>query len=429
MIGRSIGPDLARKGPSFATSIALAQEWSRGLALAGCLAACNVPRAPASSGGVELDGGGEDGGAHCPSALVVANSDYASTNVSILSPAGVVLSESIISSGSATAGLTTALSGDVVVPLASTPRQIVLIDRYPNSVVSWVDPSTAAVVHQLNVGTGFAANPHDYVAISDTKAYVSRYETNPNAGRQPYDGGGDLLIVDPSKADVTGRVPFDSSGAFLPRPDRMLRVGDEVWVSLHRFDADFSDAGDARIAGVSTADDSITWTLDLPGVASCGGLTRTPSGNLVAVSCSGLFDSPNERSAVVLLDASQHPPVEKRRFAIASQLGSPPGTALAFANDVLLLGTTLGDVQAGRNDLAFSVDVESGATEVIADAGTSFVFGDVRCAPNCTDLCFLADAHANVLRVWKVNGSALAARESVPVDPGIGLPPRSIGAL
>ncbi|HSU38151.1 MAG TPA: hypothetical protein VLJ38_01255, partial [Polyangiaceae bacterium] len=75
--------------------------------------ACGVPAPPSSTGGVHVASN-----AGCPGAIaaVSSGSDYASTNVSVLSTAGHLLSESIISSGSAPPGLTTALSGDVVLP-------------------------------------------------------------------------------------------------------------------------------------------------------------------------------------------------------------------------------------------------------------------------------------------------------------------------
>jgi hypothetical protein len=402
----------------------------------GALVACNVSTSPGNAPAPVPDGGaGGDGGpgSTCPSALVVTCNpdDFTSTNIAVLSSTGAPLSQSIISSGSTAPGLSKTLSGDVILPLAPTPGEIVLIDQLPNTAITWVDPSTAAVVHQLNVGTGFASNPHDYLDVSTTKAYVTRYESNSNPGQQAFDGGGDLLIIDPQTATITGRVPFAADGVFLPRPDRMMRVGDEVWVSLQRFDADFMTAGDARIVGVSTADDSIQWSLDLPGVASCGGLARAPSGHVVAISCTGVLGDPDpkQRSAIVLLDATAHPPVEIQRFNAASQLGAPLGFTLAFASEALLVGVALGDLQAPRNDVAYTLDLASGMARVLADAGAAFKFGDVRCAPGCTDLCFLADAGASALRVWKANGSSLEAQPPVPVDPTIGLPPRALGAF
>jgi hypothetical protein len=422
------------------------QGWR--LAFCGALVACNVSEASKATpvhldagggddGGVALavDGGMGDGGGvarTCPSALVVASSDYKSTNISVLSAvSGGLLSESIISSGSAVPGLSAALSGDVILPLATTQGAVVLVDQ-TNAVLTWVDPSTASAVNQLNVGTGFSSNPHDYLELSATKAYVTRYESNMSAGKQPNDGGGDLLIVNPDAATITGRVPFASDGAFLPRPDRMMRVGSDVWVLLDRFDVSgYMTAGDARIVGVSTIDDTIAWTLDLPGVANCTSVAIAPSGQAVALSCTGVLSDadPKLRSAIVLLDATMRPPVEIKRFAAATQLGAPLGFTLAYASETLLVGVALGDTMAGRNDVAYTLDLTAGTVQPLADAGAAFVFGDVRCAPGCTDLCFLADANTNMLRVWKANGSSLDAQSSVPVDPTIGLPPRSLGTF
>jgi hypothetical protein len=84
---------------------------------------------------------------------------------------------------------------------------------------------------------------------------------------------------------------------------------------------------------------------------------------------------------------------------------------------------------AGRNDVAYSVDVASGTPKMILDGGMPFVLGDVRCSPGCSDLCFLTDANANVLRSWKVTGTSLAAPTSLPVDPALGLPPRTLGSI
>src|SRR4030095_12833048 len=124
----------------------------------------------------------------------------------------------------------------------------------------------------------------------------------------------------------------------LPRPDHMLRVGDEVWVSLQRFDADFTTAGDARLVGISTASDAVAWTLDLAGVASCGGLALAPGGDTVALSCSGVLGqgASNERAAIVVVDAKEHR--EVRRFDAAKELGAPLGSTVSFANAGLLVG-------------------------------------------------------------------------------------------
>jgi hypothetical protein len=406
-----------------------------GLCVCVTLSACGA-KAPQGTGGFQLD----PSGSACPAAYAIADSDYTSTNIGALSPTGVVLSASVISSGSAPPGLTTALSGDVVFPFtAPASGKMLLIDRYPNSVLTWVEPSTGAVIRQLPVGTGFAANPHDYLEVAPNKAYVSRYESNPKPGQAPFDAGGDLLIIDPQSNQITGRVELATTpdGAFLPRADHLLLVGDEVWVSLHRFDADFKAAGDARLLGVDKTTDAVTWSLDLPGVASCGGIARSPSGKLVALACSGVtsdLDSaqnpaPMLRSAVVLLDATVQPPVVLQQFDAAAKLGAPIGSTVTFASETLLVSVALGDSTAQRSDVAFTLDTSVGTPEMLLDAGAAFALGDVRCAPGCTDLCFLADAQANALHVWKAASVTLSEQPPVPGDTSIGLPPRAIGAL
>src|SRR5262249_16761171 len=141
--------------------------------------------------------------------------------ISLLSPMGAILSEIFISSGSTSTGLSTPLSGDVVLPFeAPSSGRVVLLDRYPNSVLTWVDAATAMVEGQLSVRTAFASNPQDYLELSAHRAYVSRFETNSKAGAEPNDGGGDLLIVDPQNFSITGRIDLatPSDGDFEPRP-------------------------------------------------------------------------------------------------------------------------------------------------------------------------------------------------------------------
>ncbi len=282
----------------------------------------------------------------------------------------------------------------------------------------------------MPVGTGFASNPYDYLEISPTKAYVTRYETNTKAGAQPNDGGGDVLVIDPQTVSIKGRVPFATEGAFLPRPDRMMHVGSTAWVTLDRFSADFTTAGDARVVGVATATDSIAWTLDLAGVASCGGLAMAPSGKVVALACTGVSSDadPKQRSAIVLLDATVSPPVELKRIPAATQLGQQLDSTIAYASEEMLVGVALGDMPTSKNDVVYSVDVASGTAHVIADSGMAFVLGDVRCAPGCSNLCFVADASQKALRVWKASGTTLTAETSAPVDPSVGYPPRALGS-
>jgi hypothetical protein len=392
---------------------------------------CDLTPVAVPTGGV--DGGSDGGAAHCPRSFVVTDSDYMSTNVSVISTAGDVLSASLLSSASAPPGLATALSGDVVSPLAIPPSgDLVLIDR-GNSAIDWIDPATAAVKAQLSVATGFNADPQDYLEVAAGKAYVTRYDNNPKPGQQAFDAGGDLVILDTTKHTITGRIDLAESddGQLQPRADRMLLVGGQVWISLERLDATFMNAGNARVVGVDPTSDKRTFTLDLPGLQSCGGLAVSPSGKLVALTCSGpLADtSDTSKSGLVILDATKNPPVEAQRYPVATTLGGALGATVAFASETLLVGFAYGDMAKGRNDVAYTLDLGSGTVSKLLDAGMPFTLGDVRCTPGCGDRCALADAQANGVRFWQLTGNALVSGATVNVDPQVGLPPRGLGAL
>jgi hypothetical protein len=408
------------------------------------LGGCSLSPVAPSTGGVDGGGGsvpdgGMDGGGDagpplvCPKALVVTDSDYMSTNVSVLSNTGAVLSGSIISSAATPPGLTAALSGDVVLPLA-TPASgdIVLIDR-GNAAIVWIDPATAKVIKDVSVATGFKSDPQDYLELSATKAYVTRYADNATPGAQPFDTGGDIVILDTTKGTVTGRIDLHDAddGVLWPRPDRMLAIGGEVWVSLERVDANFMLApGDARIAGIDPTKDARTFTLDIPNLAECAGMTLSPSGKVVALACTGpLTDtSSSVQTGIVLLDATKNPPVELQRFPVAVTLGAALGPTLAFASETLLVGFAYGDMSKGRNDIAFTLDVTTGTVTKLADAGMPYALGDVRCTPGCGDMCAMADAQAPGVRFWELTAGALVAKPTVMPDPTVGLPPRNLGA-
>ena len=369
----------------------------------------------------------------CARAITVIDSDYTSTNVSVISPDGKVLSESIVSSGSAPAGISTALSGDVVLPSApQASGRLVLIDR-TNAALTWIDPKSAKVLHQLSVGTGFGSNPHDYLEVSATKAYVTRYETNPTPGKAPFDAGGDVLVVDPTAFSVTASIPLakPDDGVYLPRADRMLSVGGEVWVMLERLDASFAPAGSSRIAGIDTKTDEIAWTLDLPNAENCGGVALSPSRKTAAVSCSGDYNDPTGATgrALILLDATTSPPKEIQRFdAATTKIDAALGPSLAFAGDNLLVGVASGNF-GDKNDIAFALTVDTGDEKPLFDAGNSYVLGGVYCTPGCSARCFLADAQANGVRSFTIGNSGLTAGPTISVDPSIGLPPRELGPL
>jgi hypothetical protein len=425
------------------------------------LVACNVSAPPGSTGGVDFEAGvpgaeggtpGQmdsavmtpvDGGADgasappvaCESGVVIVTSDYKSTNIAVSKLDGTTLSGSFVSSGATKPGLALALSGDVDVPLvAPASGKLLLLDRYGTNVLTWMNVADASVIAQLPVGTGFESNPHDYVEVDATHAFVSRYGTNPNPGQQPFDQGGDLLIVDTATPAITGRIAIpEENPALQPCPDTMTWIGREVVLTLGRWSADFTQIGDGRFIGVSPTANTIDWTVNVTGLQDCGRVAVSPSGKLAAIACSSkentttnLFDP--TKSDIVIYDATQTPPVEVRRLGLGVTLNAGLQPAIAFASEDAIVALTYGG-NATPGDTAFAVSATSATVTPLGTATMPFVFGGLHCAPGCGDVCLLSDAERNKLRRWQFGAGAFTALDDVTVDTVVGLPPRDMGGL
>jgi hypothetical protein len=398
------------------------------------LVGCNVANPPRSTGGVSFDGG-SDGGA-CERGVVIVASDYNSTNIVISSLEGVTQSASFVSSGAVKPGLALALSGDVDVPVVPpASKRVVIIDRYGTNVLTWMNLADASVIAQLPVGTGFDANPHDYVEVDSTRAFVTRYGTNPTPGQQPFDQGGDVLILDATSFTITGRIAMPEEDPSLqPCPDGMTWIGGDVVVNLQRFSVDFSQVGDGRFVGVSPTTNAVDWTVNITGLQNCGRVAVSPSGKLAAIACSGQENATTHAynpagSDIVVYDATTKPPTELKRLGLGTSLNAGIQPSIAFATEDAILAMTYGG-NATHGDTSFAVSATTRAVTPLSQETQAYVFGAVHCSPGCGDVCLLSDAEANDLQRWQVaSDGGFTALATTTVDPDIGLPPRTIGGL
>ncbi len=74
---------------------------------------------------------------------------------------------------------------------------------------------------------------------------MARYEVNANAGRQEWDGGGDVLIVDPSLPAITGRIDLSAAMAgeaaqYSPHPARLVQLSGRVFALLASYADDYT---------------------------------------------------------------------------------------------------------------------------------------------------------------------------------------------
>ncbi|HTJ82310.1 MAG TPA: hypothetical protein VL400_11365 [Polyangiaceae bacterium] len=407
------------------------------IALAATLAvaACELPAPPPPGDGVDLPEGA------CGHALYVVATDgrYQSTSVSIATWTGETASAGILTSGSEEPGLSAALSGDVVAPTTRTSSgEVVLIDRYPAAVLTFFDPVAPAVRAQLSVQTGFYSNPQDYLELDDGRAYVTRYGRNLDPGKEPFDTGSDVLIIDRKSPSIVGRIDLDAviegeDPALLPAPNRMVKNASTVFALVTSYSRDFKKSGDARLIAIDPSTDAIVSTLPLANLRGCLGLAIAPSGTRLAVLCSGTFTGPstptNENAGIAIATVSG------TTLALESRLDAPPrplGQAAAFASEDVLLATTLGELddqgEPAVADQLLEIDLGTNATrELLSSAGAPFSFGDVRCEPAC-GACFLADASRAVIQRMAVASGHATAPKAYAVDDGLGSLPRWLGA-
>jgi hypothetical protein len=410
----------------------------RALVAAGLTAGCGVEDRTAVGGGVDLAGG-----ERALRGFAVVNGDFNSSSVSLLSAQGELSSAAFLSSASSPPGLSAALGGDLALPSSAIAGdELVIIDRFPASVLTWVNLETAEVRAQLSVATGYVSNPHDYVLFSPTKAFVPRYEPNLMSGVAPFDAGNDVLIVDPASATIVDRIDltpaFADAPGFYPRADRALLAGGRLRVLAVGLNADFSEHVDSRLISIDPGTHVIEDVLVLDGMNGCGSAAVSPDGSELAIACGGAYgqaaSSGFPDAGIVIVSVADAPEEVARRTAL--ELGTGPVNRFAWLDDDRLALLTFGrfgsdgaSVQA--SDEARSLDLRDGALSAPWLSSGPFSLGDIACSL-ADGVCLVADAESDggvLHRLALDPDGAVRVTGTVQPDPASGLPPRSIGAF
>ncbi len=391
-------------------------------------------------------GAGASMAAPPPVGLVSLNTDYSTTSVSLLNPAGGVLVPDCLESSLIDGTRTQTISGDVVLP--SQPQRggyLVLIDRAYGA-LTFVNTTPAAgaacVVHgQVDIPGGGALNPHDVVILSEHLAYVTRYDADPTA-TSPQQAGNDVIVIDPTNGAFISRISLDgyastaAGGPVLARPDRALIANGFVVVSLNQVDAAFSPSGygDGAVALIDPTTNLVAASIALPGLYNCEGMDYIASSKRLLVACGGGYAMPTQplQSGIAVIDMGAPTPrldhvISSIAFdgrpldfswVVQDATPSAPTRAFAATRDPRFTGV----------DAMFQFDVEFGAVVPV----TTAPFGTMGVPAVSDQTLFVPEAMpgAPKIQLFDLTTPVTVSPQSISTfnpDRGSSLPPRQIG--
>ncbi len=373
--------------------------------------------------------------------LAVLNSDYNSTSLSLVDPTThAVVHDDCVDSNTVPPTLSLALSGDVLLPSnRQASGDVVLIDNV-NNALTWVDPQTCKIRHQLSIATFDKALPHDIISVSASKAYVTRYGINAKPTADPMSIGDDILIINPSSSPgptVVGRIdmaPFAANGAdatILARPDKGVLIGDKVYVTLGSQNIDYSATGVGRIVIVDTTTDQVSGMLDLTGLAGCARMEYLASSQTLYVVCGGDSAAADESqtSGIAIVDVSGATP-SMTSVVPATWMGTQPlnFSWVAPVSDNQVWTAAFGAIDFTTNaqtapDTLWSVNLVT-ETPTMSIQGGAFNLGRAAFQPTPPTL-FVPDADMTHPLVHALD---LGGAPTVDIDanPSQHLPPREV---
>lgn len=426
-------PDAATPRPVDAHAAADAGVADAGVAAPNDGSLVGTDASTPSDGGAPEAGAGPSPYARPPArGIVVINSDYQTTSVSLFDPNGASLADDCLSSATTSPKLSLALSGDVAP--ASQPQatgELALIDR-GNGVIDYVDPTTCAVTRQVDVKTGFNANPYDVLGLTARKAYVTRYEANGDANRTALAIGNDVLIIDPQAGTALGRIdltpyalPAAGDKPTLPRADRVVLLGNRVYVSLNNLSADFKQAGPGVVVIIDPETDTVVGTILPPGLQNCGGLQALEDAQALVVTCQGPYsagDAQVATSGIAYVDLSQPAP----RVTVAP--GSSFGRAIrgsAVSGRDLAFAITSGSFDNKVPDQLWVFGYSGAAPRKVFDGAEGFSLGTLLVAPAARLLVVDGSKQQPGLRVFDASNPAVPLTATIATSGVRKLPARA----
>ena len=372
------------------------------------VASCSLEsKAPPSTGVPAIDGGESDAGlSECSDAWIIAESNYQASNIAVLDRSGKILSASVDASKNSNGTPLGALGGDAAFPSDGIRgNELIILDRYPNGVLRFVDLETATVDRSWSPAPDYRSNPHDVWKVDQQESWVTRFEGVIDGSSYQ---GFDLAAFDSSNGSEISSISFaeaisaDEKGKYYPYPSQLLVLGKQLLVSLMMYQRGFAASAESRIAVVDIAAKKLVEVIPLPGLKGCSLMKLSPNKERIAVACTGEFggDSNAEisSSGVALLDATDlNAPIGRLYHDSLSQ---PLGFSLGFLDDDRLLAIGMGKLDPSNGSILepdrlfrFSLNDPSAEPKLLLESkDKAFVLGGISC--DC-GTCLVTDAERN----------------------------------
>jgi hypothetical protein len=373
--------------------------------------------------------------------LAVVLSDYASSAIVVVNDRDEVVGP-FIDSGSRPPGIVATLSGDVVLPrTAPDPSQLVLIDRYQTDVLTAIPfgAPEALVQRDLRGGrtSGSSPNPQDVLALADGRWLVSRHNPAEDPSAPVLARGNDVALLDAANHELVDRFALDADltldgVTYFGRPAGLAAMQDgdapRMLVRLARLSSLVLRLTGPGAVALLDPDSGRAEVLELGGLSNCLQVAAVPGEpRRAVVLCRGdAFGEDESRGGLVEVAIVDQGLTEARRFAVSADPALPPpsnGLVVLDARRVVYVSS--GSVREGRTDRLVLLDLDDGATRVIAESTpTPFELGDGVFDPTRDEL-LVPDGNLRALRRFE----ARELREGEPLSldgPCLRLPPRQV---
>jgi hypothetical protein len=251
-----------------------------------------------------------------------------------------------------------------------------------------------------------------------------------NSGRQPFDTGSDILIIDPSIPGITGRIDIAAAtpkyASYVVHPDRARMVENRVYVVLPYYDSTYN-AGASYVASIDPQVDQIVDVILLEGLSGCSGLDVAPDENSLAVACSGRWHGSNtaNNSTSGIVGIQLLPKLSEIWRIPATSVGNRAfGFEVGYVDAHHVVAAQLGELGPPLvNDAVFLIDTTtSGSTMLLESADVPVTLSVGPCDP-ASNLCFIADAQRSTIHRLSYDGAQYSLSSYSWTDP-TGLPPR-----